>query len=52
MIDQGPGRALSEIEMLAIVARRDFQQPGLAQDAIRITHMIDRHDRVFAGDQP
>ena len=52
MIDQREGPALLEIEMFAVVRLANRQQARLAQHAVRIADMIDRRDRVFAGDEP
>ena len=52
VIDQGEGPAAFEVQMFAVVLAADRQQARLAQQPIGIGHVIDRHDRVFAGRQP
>ena len=52
MIDQRPGFAGAKSRMLAVVDLADLQQARLAQHAVGIGDVVDRHDDVFAGHQP
>ncbi len=50
MINESPGIARGEVDFLALIGRMKFQQPRIAENAVRILNMIDRHNRVLAGD--
>ncbi len=52
MVDQGPGPAGRQVQVLAVGLAPHFQKSGRAEHAIGKGDMIDRHDRVFAGHDP
>ena len=52
VIDECPGFAGGEIEVLAVFHFADFQQAGLAEDAVWVDHIVNRRDHVLARGEP
>ncbi len=52
MVGERPGGAQLEVQQFAFPLVRNLQKTGIAQHAVRVGHVVDGHDRVFAGHQP